>query len=175
MSCKRGEPRGESFEMFALSAVPTPSHPVVRSVSLSTRVLAKGTDFVFVIFLAAFGPYPIGPILALAYSLTCDGMNFGPFRGQSLGKKLFGLQVRNTLYRRPARVRESVLRNAPLGIAIFFSIIPVWGWIILALLGIPMVGMELYFMIQATYHGHRLGDVMGDTEVVRFREKETHV
>jgi hypothetical protein len=33
----------------------------------------------------------------------------------------------------PATYRESALRNSPVGIATFFSLIPVWGWLILVL------------------------------------------
>ena len=44
-------------------------------------------------------------------------------------------------------LRESVIRNAPLGVAIFFGIIPFWGWIILVLLGIPLVALEIYLMM----------------------------
>ena len=67
---------------------------------------------------------------------------------------------------RPASIRASILRNAPVGVATFFAIIPVWGWLILGIVGIPLMIMEVYLMATVGT-GHRLGDVMGDTEVVQ--------
>ena len=120
--------------------------------------------------LAALPIYPLGPLLGFAYSLLADGCNLGAFHGQSLGKKLMGLRVYSLLHwpLRPASYRDSLLRNAPVGVATFFAIIPVWGWLILGLIGIPMMLMEIYLMA-SVHTGHRLGDVMGDTEVVEAR------
>jgi hypothetical protein len=92
-------------------------------------------------------------------------MSFGPFSGQSVGKRLLKLRTRNLVHGGPAGYRDSLLRNAPVGIATFFAIIPVWGWLILGLVGLPLMVMEVYLMATAA-NGHRLGDVMGDTEVV---------
>ena len=92
-------------------------------------------------------------------------MNFGPFHGQSVGKKIMRLQVINIGRQAPIKVRDSVFRNAPVGIATFFAIIPLWGWLILALIGVPLMVMEVYLMLSVE-SGHRLGDVMGDTEVI---------
>ena len=52
--------------------------------------------------------------------------------------------------------------------ATFFAIIPIWGWLILALIGVPLMLMEIYLMLSVET-GHRLGDVMGDTEVIQAR------
>ena len=75
------------------------------------------------------------------------------------------LQVVHTLRRQPANARDSVYRNAPVGVATFFALIPVWGWLILCLIGVPLMLMEVYLMVSVET-GHRLGDVMGDTEVI---------
>jgi hypothetical protein len=40
--------------------------------------------------------------------------------------------------------------------------------IILGLIGLPLMVMEVYLMISVET-GHRLGDVMGDTEVIEKR------
>lgn len=58
-----------------------------------------------------------------------------------------------------------MIRNAPIGVATFFGIIPFWGWIILVLLGIPLLALEVYLMVTLA-NGGRLGDVMADTHVV---------
>lgn len=132
------------------------------------RVLAKLIDLALVIFVSAVILYPLGPLLAFAYSLTADCMNFGPFDGQSVGKKAMKLQVVDQRDRKPIGLRQSVLRNAPVGVATFFAIIPVWGWLILIVIGLPLMIMEVYLMATIV-SGHRLGDVMGETDVVDFK------
>jgi uncharacterized RDD family membrane protein YckC len=147
-------------------ALPIPAH---LKVSVLNRVIAKMIDVVIVITLAAILPYPLGPLLGFLYSLVGDGLGFKGFRGQSIGKKVMKLQVVSTVRMRPAKLRDSVLRNAPVGVATFFAIIPVWGWLILGLIGIPLMIMEIYLMLSVETE-HRLGDVMGDTEVVEYRK-----
>jgi uncharacterized RDD family membrane protein YckC len=115
-------------------------------------------------------PILVGPILALGYSLLADGLRMGPFRSQSLGKLLFRTQVLNTRTGKPASYRDSVLRNLPVGAAVFFSIIPGLGWILLFLVGGALLAMEVYLL--RTQDGERLGDVMADTEVVMARPRE---
>lgn len=131
------------------------------------RVFAKLIDLSLVTFLAAFVLYPVGPLMGFLYSLLGDGMQKGPFRGQSLGKKLMGLQVLHTLRQEPANYRDSMFRNAPVGVATFFGFIPVWGWLILGLIGVPLMVIEIYLMLRIE-KGHRLGDVMADTEVIEI-------
>jgi uncharacterized RDD family membrane protein YckC len=155
-------------------------------VSVGTRVMAKMVDILLVFAMAAILPYPVGPLAGFIYSLVGDGLRFSKAPGQSVGKRLFklrtvmtvsrhggepgagGLADSETLVRErhPASVRASVLRNAPVGVATFFAIIPVWGWLILGIVGVPLMMMEIYLMITVET-GHRLGDVMGDTEVVQ--------
>jgi uncharacterized RDD family membrane protein YckC len=134
-------------------------------VSVLNRVIAKVIDLVIVITLGALVKYPFGPFVGFFYSIAADGMNFGPFAGQSAGKRFSGLRVVNLRRQAPANLRDSLLRNAPVGVATFFAIIPVWGWLILALIGVPLMIMEIWLMIR-TPLGQRLGDVMGDTEVL---------
>ena len=134
-------------------------------VNVMNRVIAKVIDILIVFILAATLPYRIGPLLGFLYSLFGDGFNFGIFQGQSIGKKMMKLRVISTVTKKPANWKESALRNAPVGVATFFGIIPIWGWLILALIGVPLMLMEIYLMLRVDT-GHRLGDVMGDTEVV---------
>ena len=152
-------------------ALPVQSVPTALKVSVLNRVLAKVIDLVLTIAIAAILPYPLGPLVAFLYSLFADGMNFKLFRGQSVGKKLVGLQVVHLPDRRPANIRDSALRNAPVGVATFFAIIPVWGWLILGLIGVPLMVMEVYLMLSVET-GHRLGDVMGDTEVIDLSKSD---
>jgi uncharacterized RDD family membrane protein YckC len=154
-------------------------------VSVLNRVLAKLVDILLVFTMAAVLPYPVGPLAGFIYSLVADGLKWPRVQGQSVGKRFFKLRVVSIVSRNigepggggmadtetlikeryPASVRASVLRNAPVGVATFFAIIPVWGWLILGLIGIPLMIMEVYLMVTLE-SGHRLGDVMGDTEVI---------
>ncbi|MGZ3689339.1 MAG: RDD family protein [Bdellovibrionota bacterium] len=133
------------------------------------RVIAKMVDIFLVFFVSGLVLYPIGPLLGFAYSLTADGLNIGGLEGQSVGKRIMRLQVVNVHKKTPCTLRESILRNTPVGVATFFAIIPVWGWLILALIGIPLMIMEIYLMLSVD-SGHRLGDVMGDTEVIEYKK-----
>ena len=150
--------------LFALTFPNTSAHLKVK---ISNRVLAKVIDIFITILVAGTLFYPFGPLIAFFYSIFGDGMNFGPFRGQSVGKRILHLQVINQETKKPASLKESALRNAPVGVATFFAIIPIWGWIILAIIGVPLMAMEIYLMATVET-GHRLGDVMGDTEVVEY-------
>ena len=145
--------------------MPIPAH--VKT-SVINRVGAKLIDLALVISVAAILPYPLGPLVGFAYSLLADGIVYKEISGQSVGKRLLKLQVVNKATKKPANYRESALRNAPVGVATFFAIIPVWGWLILALIGLPLMAMEIYLMLTVE-SGHRLGDVMGETEVVEFK------
>ncbi|MBI3554638.1 MAG: RDD family protein [Deltaproteobacteria bacterium] len=133
----------------------------VAKVSVLTRCIAKGIDLCVIILPAVILPYPVGVLLGFMYTLVHDGVH----KGQSLGKWLFQLKVMNLKTDEPCTLRESVIRNAPLGVATFFAIIPLWGWVILILLGIPLVALEVYLMLTLA-NGGRLGDVMADTCVV---------
>jgi uncharacterized RDD family membrane protein YckC len=159
-----------------LAAMPAPPGGAAAplKVRVSHRVIAKFIDIGLIVAMAGVLPYPLGPILGFLYSLLSDAMNFssflGTFRGQSLGKKIMRLQVVSTKTRAPAQARDSLYRNTPVGVITFFAIIPVWGWIIFFLLGIPLFLMEVYLM-SSVAAGHRLGDVMGDTEVVELPKR----
>ena len=141
-------------------------------VSVLNRILAKAIDLLIVITVAALIPRPLGPLMGFLYSLFADGIHYRQFQGQSVGKKVMGLQVINTKRKGPASYRDSALRNAPIGVATFFAIIPLWGWLILALIGLPLMVMEVYLMLSVET-GHRLGDVMGDTEVEDLKGRTT--
>ena len=132
----------------------------------SRRLLAKAVDLVVVSLLA--GPpilYPVGPFLGFLYSIVADGFRVGRLRGQSVGKKLLGLQVIELKDEEPCDWMHSIVRNAPVGVATFFGMIPVAGWIVAMLLGIPLLILEVVLMFKA-HHGRRLGDSMAQTEVV---------
>jgi hypothetical protein len=57
------------------------------------------------------------------------------------------------------------VRNLPFLIPLVLAIIPLWGWVISVLLGLPLMGFELYLLVKLD-SGHRMGDVMADTSVM---------
>ena len=135
---------------------------------VSTRIVAKAIDLLFMMVLAALLPRYIGPLIGFFYSICGDGFDFGPFRGQSVGKRLMGLQVRSLVRNEPGNFRDSLLRNAPVGVATIFAIIPIVGWLIFALVGIPMAAIEIALMIRIP-DSRRLGDALADTQVVDYK------
>lgn len=131
---------------------------------VSKRIGAKMIDLFLVVVVTTLIIYPIGPLVGFAYSIFGDGIPFGKLKGQSIGKKILGLRVFHIVTGYPAGMKDSLVRNTPVGVATFFAIIPFWGWIILILVGLPLLAIEIYLMMSAD-RAHRLGDVMGDTEV----------
>lgn len=131
-------------------------------VNVFSRIAAKMIDLLLGMFIGAVPilPYPLGPLLGFAYSLFGDGIQKGAFSGQSVGKKLMKLRVVRKGTQTPASWRDSALRNSPVGVATFFAIIPIWGWIILILIGLPLMIMEIYLMLSVET-GQRLGMLWG--------------
>lgn len=135
---------------------------------LLERIVGKFIDLAIVFVLASGMPRPLGPLAAFLYSVLADGMNFRQFQGQSVGKRVMRLQVVRRADGRPATLRDSALRNTPFGVAVFLTLFPVWGWILFALIGMPLMAMELWFLLRKESR-RRLGDEMGDTEVLPWR------
>lgn len=130
------------------------------------RVAAKGIDLIIFLIVAVVVPYPVGPLLGFVYSVAADAFCFGPFQGQSVGKRLLKLKV-VSLKRpgKPPELKESLLRNAPIGFVTFLSLIPIPGWFLAPILGVPLFTLEIVLM-RRIGAGQRLGDVLGDTEVI---------
>ena len=137
--------------------------------SLGSRLLAKGIDLGIVFVIGLIFPAWFTAIVGFAYTLLADGFDFNGFHAQSVGKKLIGLQVFNRVRMGPANYRDSIIRNSPVAFAVLFAMIPILGWILLVLLGIPLILTEIYLMYRIE-SGQRLGDVMADSEVRYFSE-----
>jgi uncharacterized RDD family membrane protein YckC len=129
------------------------------------RTVAKLIDLAAVVVLVRAFPYPAGPMLGFLYSLFGDALTWRGKPSASLGKRIVGLRVVHLPSGRSPSLRVSALRNAPVGVATFFAFIPVWGWLISGLVGVPLLAVEIYLMAKMG-RGQRLGDVMGDTEVI---------
>lgn len=139
-------------------------------VSVMRRVAAKLIDLVIIMAVAGTIPYPVGPVMGFVYSLFADGIHYRKVRAQSFGKQVLKIRVIHAKLHTPTRWKSSALRNAPVGVLIFFALIPIWGWALLLVIGLPLLALEIYLMLSVE-SGQRLGDVMGDTLVVSAKSK----
>ncbi len=126
---------------------------------LTLRGLARLVDLVLAFALAHVG-HELGPLLAVLYLLTADGL----MHGQSVGKRIFGIRTMVVPKRVPAGYRESFLRNAPFALVALFYVVPLW-WLLLIVAGLPIVGFEAW-MVLTDRLGVRIGDIFADTQVV---------
>lgn len=125
-----------------------------------SRLIAKAIDLFIVLILSVFF-YPIGLILSIVYMAVADSLQ----NGQSVGKKFMGFAVISLEDGKPCSVRQSAIRNLPILVPLVLAIVPIWGWIFSALLGVPLIIFEVY-LIYKLDSGHRIGDVMADTTVM---------
>lgn len=126
----------------------------------NSRLTAKLIDLFIVLLLSGIF-YPITLIFGLVYAAFADSIQ----NGQSVGKKIIGLRVISVDDGSPCNPKQSFVRNLPILIPLFFSIIPIWGWMFSFLLALPLIGLEIY-LIYNLHSGHRLGDVMAETTVM---------
>lgn len=130
------------------------------------RILAKCVDLFLALIIAIF-VYPVGVILAIGYLCIADYIQ----EGQSVGKRFVGFKVVSLEDGTPCSLRQSIIRNLPFTVPMAFCIIPVWGWLIGALIFVPLMLLELFFLYKLD-SAHRLGDVMADTTVYSETDKK---
>ncbi len=133
--------------------------PQPEKASVLKRVMARIVDLLVAWALALFLP-PVGIMLGLVYLAVADGLQ----RGQSLGKMVFGLDVikKDGL---PCDLKASLYRNLPFILFFLFAAIPVLGWILLVIVGLPLLIIEVW-LVAVDERGERLGDRIADTHVV---------
>lgn len=103
---------------------------------------------------------PAGLVISLLYLVFADGM----LQGQSPGKKLFGVKVVYLPTRSGARHRDSMVRNAPLGLVIILSMMPELG-LIAFIGGVVIIGGIEAVRCWRDPDGLRLGDLWAQTQV----------
>jgi len=137
---------------------------VVKKTYPFDRYLAKGLDMIILSLLAVvlqFVWYPLAAVVVILYALYHDALN----KGRSPGKRIIGLAVKRLDTNDIITWRESFLRNLSFGIFATFAVIPIIGWILMFLIGIPLLIFEAY-LIYSLESGYRLGDVIAKTKVV---------
>ena len=120
------------------------------------RFIAKAIDGML-IAAASQVIEPVGWIAGLAYALIADGFP----GGQSVGKRLIGLQTVVPRTKEFSGFRDSIVRNLPLAFAYLLFPIPYVGW----LLAGAVVIFEALLLI-GNEQGIRLGDEIAGTQVL---------
>jgi len=120
------------------------------------RFIAKAIDGMLVAA-ASQVIEPVGWISGLAYALIADGFP----GGQSVGKRLIGLQTVVPRTKEFSGFRESIIRNLPLAVAYLLASIPFVGWVLAG----AVVIFEALLLI-GNEQGVRLGDEIAGTQVL---------
>jgi uncharacterized RDD family membrane protein YckC len=128
------------------------------------RLIAKFIDLILVAAADTLVP-PVGWLAGLAYVLIADGFS----GGQSIGKRLIGLQTIVPRTRDVAGFKESIIRNLPLALAYLLFSLPFIGW---ALAG--AVALFEILLIIGNDRGVRLGDEIAQTQVLDAGQLELH-
>jgi uncharacterized RDD family membrane protein YckC len=141
--------------------------------SLWLRAGARVLDLAIAYGLNAVGGRA-GLVMAFLYLLLADGL----LNGQSVGKRLCGVKVLYLPHRVAARFRESVLRNAPLGLVVLLRMMPdetlapgasssgpSAGAIAFFAGAVLIGGIEAWNVLRHPL-GMRLGDSWAETQVV---------
>ena len=129
------------------------------------RVVARFIDLTvtaIVFFLGRAIWSPMGWFLGVGYAAVQDALG----QGQSIGKKIMGLQVIEESSALPCSFSHSVFRNVPWILSLFLLPFPVVG-ILAQFVFLPVLFLEFY-LLWALESGVRLGDVMGNTCVVEY-------
>lgn len=112
----------------------------------------------------------VGGIIGGLYILLRDGLDYEYLRGRSVGKTLMKLKpVR--LDGQPMDVTTSIKRNWMFALGLLslaLLLIPVIGWIALALLWVaaPIIGLVEIILVVTDKEGRRWGDRLGGTKVI---------
>ncbi len=137
--------------------------------NLLRRFLASLVDGLIAAIPAALLPVVIGPLMAGLYYLLKDGLVYEltkreEWRGRSIGKKLFNLQVVLVGGGRVDLV-VSAKRNLTLSIGTLLATIPLLGWVVGFVLDLVLTVIEVILVV-ADPAGRRLGDRWAGTRVV---------
>lgn len=138
---------------------------------LVNRFIAKILDFFIMLIFAyplqfVFSPLP--DLIAFAYISCSDAFP----HGRSLGKRMLHLKVIHSEAKTSCTLKQSVIRNLPFGLLIFFRLFPAaFGTIFTILLALPLIGLEIYLLVTLDSQ-KRLGDVIADTCVVEANDHD---
>lgn len=142
-----------------------------KKVHAVDRFMAKGLDMILLVVFALILTvvwYPVAVLGAVCYALFHDAFK----GGTSPGKMIVGLKVINYPDESsPITWKVSAMRNISFAIFTLFAVIPMVGWILMFLIGVPLLIFEAY-LIYSLDSGYRLGDIIAGTKVVALRDYE---
>jgi len=144
------------------------SRPRHVRASFARRALARTVDLA-PFFACAWTANPFMFVVGVVWILVADGVIPG---GRSPGKRLLGLRVaffEPLAQPRGPDVRESALRNLPLGIVALLGIHPI-GWVLFPFVGLAVVVAEVWLSFRDP-DGRRLGDRFAGTLVASARDE----
>lgn len=127
------------------------------------RVFARVLDLGIALALAWVLP-PVGAALALTYTLVADAI----WRGQSIGKRMFGVTVIRIPSGKPGGLYTSVMRNLPVATVLLLAVLPLVSLVMVPVFGLPLLAVESY-LTRIRGRGRRMGDVLGDCYVADLR------
>jgi len=128
----------------------------LKKASLLLRVFAKALDFILIAAVTEMVP-KAGFYAGLSYLLISDGL----FDGRSLGKRLMGLRVVSGGSGGPCSMRQSIVRNLPLGAGLLLYRVPLIGWIF-----ILIISAVEFLILLGSKEGMRIGDELAKTMVI---------
>lgn len=128
----------------------------LKKAGLLLRAVAKSLDFILIAAVTEMLP-KAGFYAGVTYLLISDGL----FDGRSIGKRLMGLRVVSLATGAPCSMRESILRNGPLGVGLLLFRLPLIGWIF-----IVVVSALEFLILLGNKEGMRLGDELAKTMVI---------
>lgn len=133
-----------------------------------TRLLAALIDGL-VAFVLSLVPY-LGWLMAGAYMVSRDGLEFGFIQHRSVGKHVMKLRV-DRMDGRPMDVEASARRNWMWGIGYLIDplwAIPLLGWILVPAVALVSLAVGLYevYNVLTDDEGRRWGDRLAATKVV---------
>lgn len=138
----------------------------LKKADLTNRFLAKFIDGLIASALALVLD-PVGTLMGATYILFADGLT----GGQSLGKRLTGLRVVKVDDGEVITFKDSMVRNVHLTVIYLFSLIPVFGWVMIITLGLVVILFEVYYCV-VDVNGYRVGDLAAGTVVVEVPKRE---
>jgi uncharacterized RDD family membrane protein YckC len=127
---------------------------------LLARGVGRSADLIVSLAFSALF-HEVGVLAGLLYLLVADAL----WHGQSIGKKIAGTRAVHVPDRTPAGLKESMLRNLPFALAFLFYSVPLIGWLLFFVVGLPVIGFEGY-MVYSDALGIRIGDIFADTQVI---------
>jgi len=119
------------------------------------RFIAKFIDIIIIAAVANFGL--VGWLAGMAYVLIADGFP----GGQSIGKRVIGLQTVVPDAREVASFKESIIRNLPLAVGYLLLLVPYIGWVLI----LAITTFEALLMV-GNDQGLRVGDEFAHTQVL---------